>query len=314
MKALCKGKQALIWPKASSWGDFLYRWRFYNLGISHHSIFQLLQYTQTWNYEWQGIRMLHGCWFASFDDNYYHNKLQSICVSLIIWTNFCWVKIPNWQLNDSHTWSSTTATVPSQTQASQWLIPTLWPLNATFHAWKWLMQLQNNQNTKKRPKASAKYSELSPIRPPSKVLGKYPSTNENPWTTLQLVHSILTTTNLQPCSNVYSSHSPKNPRLENLHCDYARCASHIIIRNNMLLVIGKVIKNMLLITSRYHCCLRFLPVVCHSDIWKAVCVLWNLLGLLLCIPVSTSNSSTISSIMSRPEVGWCHPEVGSHSD
>jgi hypothetical protein len=56
--------------------------------------------------------MPQGCGLASFDKNGYRNELKSVCVSLIIRANFCWVKIPNYQLHDSHTQSPIAATMP----------------------------------------------------------------------------------------------------------------------------------------------------------------------------------------------------------
>jgi len=68
--------------------------------------------------------MKQGCSLASFDKNLYRNELKSICVSLVIQANFCWVKISNYQLDGSHTGSPDAATMPFPKTTSQRIIPT----------------------------------------------------------------------------------------------------------------------------------------------------------------------------------------------
>lgn len=50
-------------------------------------------------------------WLATFDDNHYCNRLDSIRFSLIIWVIICRVKIANGEFHDSHKRSSIAATV-----------------------------------------------------------------------------------------------------------------------------------------------------------------------------------------------------------
>ena len=80
--------------------------------MSHHAQFQLPGWMGTRNEEWLVTIMPQGCRFASYDENRYRNELNSIRVSPIIRANFCWVKIPNYQLHDSHTRSPIAATMP----------------------------------------------------------------------------------------------------------------------------------------------------------------------------------------------------------
>jgi len=50
-----------------------------------------------------GDKQAAGLLIASSDDDHYRNEVKSVHVSLIIWANFCSVKILNNQLHDSHT-------------------------------------------------------------------------------------------------------------------------------------------------------------------------------------------------------------------
>jgi len=49
--------------------------------------------------------MPHGCRLASLDENHHLNEMKIACISLIIWADFCWVRMSKYQLHDSHPWS-----------------------------------------------------------------------------------------------------------------------------------------------------------------------------------------------------------------
>jgi len=119
IKELCTGKKPFIKLKQTSWCVFLSCWQLYGLSLSHNTCFQCLGWTGTLNEEWQVTSMPQGCWLASFDENHYRNKLKSISISVIIWANISWVKIPNYQLNDIPTLSPITARIASSPGMAQ---------------------------------------------------------------------------------------------------------------------------------------------------------------------------------------------------
>jgi hypothetical protein len=51
----------------------------------------------------QVTRTAQGYHWCSKKENHYHNKLKTMRILLIILANFCYVKILNFQLHDSHT-------------------------------------------------------------------------------------------------------------------------------------------------------------------------------------------------------------------
>jgi len=112
IKVLCEEKKALIWFKASSWCIFLSCWRFKDLGLSSHPHFHPLGWTRTWNLEWQVTTMPTGLEIGFLWRKWLSQQTNSIRVSVIIWANFCWVKIPNYQLHDSYTRSPIADTMP----------------------------------------------------------------------------------------------------------------------------------------------------------------------------------------------------------
>jgi len=115
-------------------------------------------------------------WLATFDDNHYCNRLDSIRFSLIIWVIICRVKIANGEFHDSHKRSSIAATVHFPETKVSTINPNI---QNSPHSPKWrnmtnvIIKWTKNQ---KETQSLHKKSNLSPICPPSKVPEKYPAT------------------------------------------------------------------------------------------------------------------------------------------
>jgi len=150
------------------------------------------QELRTW--KWQVTCMPQGCWLASFDRNEYHNDLKSHHVSHIIRANLYGAEIRANLFHDCHTWSPITATMAfTKTTIS---IINLNIVNSEHSPSSMIMTDVIKKNP--LPKTEQNHVQKTPnyhpsIHPPK--CEKIPTSKENPWTTVQPVHSILTTTN-----------------------------------------------------------------------------------------------------------------------
>jgi len=165
--------------------------------------------------------MLQGCWLASFDEDHYCNELKSYCISLIIQANFCWAKIPIYQLHDSHTQSPIAATMPFQITSLESIDPNivnsqLSPscMNMTDVIIQWTKHQKKTQNPSKKPQTISHPSTLHSAR-------NIPTHNTKLWTTIQPVHTIHTTRNLQLGSPPYASYWPNILQREDSQCHCA---------------------------------------------------------------------------------------------
>ena len=161
---------------------------------------------------------------ASFDENCYRNERKSIHIALIIGADFCWVKIPNYQLHDSHTRSSITATMPFSKINVSTINPNMVNsqhspscMNRNDVIIKYTKHPKETQNLNKKLQIFTHLSTLQSAR-------RIPTHNANSWTTVQPVHSILTRTNLQLDGYLYASNGAKSVQREDSQCDRARVA------------------------------------------------------------------------------------------
>jgi len=108
----------------------------------------------------------------------------------------------------------------SQTQGSQRLIPTLWSqhspscMNMTDVIIKYTKHQKVTQNLSKKLQIITHWSTLQSAR-------KITTHNTNHWTTIQPVHSILRTTNLQLGGCLYTSNQPWCLQQEDSLCEHA---------------------------------------------------------------------------------------------
>jgi len=132
--------------------------------------------------------------------------------------------MPHYQLHDSHTWSPIAATMPFPNINVSMINPNIVNsqhspscMNMNDVTMKYTNHQKETQNLTKKLRIITHPSTLQRAR-------KIPTHNANPWTTVQPVHSILTTTNLQLGSCLYASYWPKSLQREDSQCDYARIA------------------------------------------------------------------------------------------
>jgi len=147
--------------------------------------------------------MLQGCWFASFDKNHYCNEPKTIHISLIILGNIYWVQIPNYQFHVSHTWGAIAATRPFP----QTNIATISPIIMNSQHSPCCIKMNDViiQTIKHLKETQYLTKTLHTITHPFILQSarKIPTQYANPWTTIQSVYFILTTTNtpLHGCLN-----------------------------------------------------------------------------------------------------------------
>jgi len=91
-----------------------------------------------------------------------------------------------------------------------------------MHVYEWY----NNKINKHQKEIQNLTKKLQIITHPSTLqsVRKIPTHNSKPWTTVQPVLSILTTTNLQLRSWLYITDWPKTVQRKDLQCVYARIA------------------------------------------------------------------------------------------
>jgi hypothetical protein len=187
----------LIRLKASSLCFFLSCRRFKNHGLSRYLPLQLVGWTEIRNYERQVPSMPQGCGLPDVDKDHCWNKLKGVRVSLIILRNFRWIKIPNYQFHESHTWSPIAAileTMPFPKIKVSMISPNI--VNSQ-HSPSCMKMNHCNNKINKTPKWDPKPHQKTPnyhasVHPAK--CQKIPTHNANPWTTVQPVHSILTMT------------------------------------------------------------------------------------------------------------------------
>jgi len=148
-------------------------------------------------------------------------QTKTVCVSLIIGANYGWVKILNNRLHDSHTQSPIAATMPfSKTNVS-----TINPKIVNSQHSPSCMNRNDvtiNQTTSHKVTQNVtNYLQIITHLCALTRVRKIPTKNANPWTTVQLLQSFLTTTNLQQFSLVYTCYSPMLLTREDSQCDRA---------------------------------------------------------------------------------------------
>jgi len=146
---------------------------------------------------------------------------RSFCVSLIIHANICSVMIVCHQFYDSLTLSPIAETIAFQNTTIWRINPN--SVNSQHHPSCKNMNDVTLKSTNHQMKTQNLTNKLRIITYPSTLqcAGSMPINNTNPWTTVQLVHYILTQTNLQLCGFLYASSWRMNPSQENSHRDCA---------------------------------------------------------------------------------------------
>jgi len=107
----------------------------------------------------------------------------------------------------------------SQKDTFQQLIPRLWTLNTALHAWIWLMLLIKYTNHQNETQNLSKKIQI--ITHPSTLQSaiEIPTHNTNPWTTIQPVHSNLTTTNWHLGGCVFAAYWQESIQQKDSECD-----------------------------------------------------------------------------------------------
>jgi hypothetical protein len=141
--------------------------------------------------------MARDCWMAFSVKNENCYKLKHVCISLIIRAQFQWAMISNNWLNESYTQSAITTTTPISSRNISTIDSNI--MNPQYYpSWIDITDLkQDQQYSNKRPKTSWKKCHI--ITHPSSLQSarKIPTQYANHWTTVQLVYSTLTLTNLK---------------------------------------------------------------------------------------------------------------------
>jgi len=168
--------------------------------------------------------MPQGCWLASCREDRYRDELDSVRVSLSIRANFGWVKIPNYQLHDSHTQSTITATMPFQKTNVSMINPNI--MNSQPSPSCVNMNDVTINSTKHQKGTLNLTKQLQIITYPSTLQSarKIPTHNAYPSTTVQPAHSIFITSNLRLGGCVYAFYWPSSLKRENSRLDCPRVA------------------------------------------------------------------------------------------